>query len=266
MKVFSERTFHILNMSGKVRISEQQLPRIYQMLPPICEKLGIKEPELYLELNRMPNAYTSGDSDVFVVVTSGLLEYLNDEEIRSVIAHECGHIACHHVLYHTMGQYLLSGAAGMLGLGALFTTALQIAFAYWMRCSEFSCDRAAAICAGSAEPVVDVMLRLAGGGKDVDIDINRELFMQQATEYQQFVDDSTWNKVLQFLVLKDQSHPLLSVRAFDITQWCASTRFSDIVNQANGVIAADGSAHCPHCGATVNENWAFCKHCGQGIK
>lgn len=139
MKVFNERTFHILNMSGKVRLSETQYPHIYAMLPPICETLGIKEPELYLELNRTPNAYTYGDNDVFITVTSGLLEYMTDDEIRTVLAHECGHIACHHVLYHTMGSFLLSGAASMLGLDGLFTTALQLGFAYWERCSEFSC-------------------------------------------------------------------------------------------------------------------------------
>lgn len=264
MKVFNERTFHILNMSGKVRLSETQYPHIYAMLPPICETLGIKEPELYLELDRTPNAYTYGDNDVFITITTGLLEYMNDDEIRTVLAHECGHIACHHVLYHTMGSFLLSGAASMLGLDGLFTTALQLGFSYWERCSEFSCDRAAAICAGSPDPVVDVMLRLAGGGKDLGLPVNRDEFITQATEYKQYIQDSTWNKVLEFMILKDQNHPLLSVRAYDIIEWCNGKDFQRIAGLIEG--GAGAQTYCPNCQTEIEEDWMFCRRCGARLK
>lgn len=265
MKIFNERTFHILGMSSKVRITQTQYPHLYEMLPPICEKLEIKEPEMYLELNPYPNAYTLGDTDVFITVTSGLLEYLDDEEISTVLAHECGHIACHHVLYHTMGSFLLNGAAAMLGLDGLFTSALQMGFAYWERCSEFSADRAAAVCKGSPDPVVDVMLRLAGGGNNLKGVINRDEFIAQAEEYSQYVKDSTWNKVLEFLILQGQNHPLLSVRAFDILRWCESKDFQLVTN---GISTAglEGVVCCPHCGAEINSNWAFCRRCGNKIE
>lgn len=35
-----------INMASRIRLSERQLPEIYMHLPPICEKLGIPEPEL----------------------------------------------------------------------------------------------------------------------------------------------------------------------------------------------------------------------------
>ena len=57
MKVWSEKQFRIQNMSTNLRISEKQLSRYYDMLPPICEKLGIEVPELYLKLDVVPNAY-----------------------------------------------------------------------------------------------------------------------------------------------------------------------------------------------------------------
>lgn len=99
-----EQLLHGLNMANKIRLSEAQLPDLYKRLPPICAKLGITEPEFYLEMNPVPNAYTFGDTRIFLTVTSGLLEYLDDDEIEAVIAHECGHIACRHVLYHTMAR------------------------------------------------------------------------------------------------------------------------------------------------------------------
>ena len=110
MKVWSEKQFFIQNMSTNLRLSDKQLSKYYNMLPPICEKLGIDVPELYLELDVVPNAYTSGDTKPFIVITSGLLETMPEELIPTVLAHECGHIACHHVLYRTMGNLILSQA------------------------------------------------------------------------------------------------------------------------------------------------------------
>ena len=102
MKVWSEQQFKLINMSTNLRLGEDQMPEIYHLLPPICEKLGIEEPELYVELDVRPNAYTYGDTKPFIVLTSGLFETIPAELIPTVIAHECGHIACHHTLYTTM--------------------------------------------------------------------------------------------------------------------------------------------------------------------
>ena len=263
MKVFSERTMKILNMSSKVRLSPEQCPRIYNLLVPICEKFAIPVPELYLELDRNPNAYTSGDTTIYITVTSGLLELLTDDEIQAVLAHECGHIICHHVLYHTMGRVVLNGAAAFLGLGQLVSTALSVAFSYWMRCSEFSADRAAAVFCGGPDRVVDVMLRLAGGTTDVASEINAQLFMEQAKDYEDYVDDSNWNKILEALTLMDATHPFLSVRAASISQWCKNTHFDRLTT---GAPLALPSGCCPKCGNQVDDDWAFCRKCGAPLK
>ena len=82
MKVFNENMIHGLNMSNKIRITDQQLPNLYRLLPPVCEKLGIKEPEFYLEMDPVANAYTYGDSIIAITVTSGLVDLMNEEEIQ----------------------------------------------------------------------------------------------------------------------------------------------------------------------------------------
>ena len=133
-----------LNMATAIRLSPTQLPKLYNHLPPICNKLGIAEPEFYLKMDPMPNAWTFGDTKIYITITSGLVELLDDEELDSVIAHECGHILCRHVLYHTLAQYILGGADY---LGILGSLALPIKYAilYWYRKSELSCDRCASI-------------------------------------------------------------------------------------------------------------------------
>ncbi len=266
LKVWNEPSMKILNMSSKVRLSEEQCPRIYNLLVPICEKFSIPVPELYLELDRAPNAYTSGDTTVFITVTTGLLELMDDDEIQAVLAHECGHIVCHHVLYHTMGQIVLNGAASFLGLGALVNTALSTAFSYWMRCSEFSADRAAAVFCGGPDKVVDVMLRLAGGSKEVSDEIDSEKFMQQASEYATYVGTSQWNKLLEFLALMNVTHPFLAVRAASISEWCNGNSFKGIAANLNGLRMSAAEGRCPKCNASVSSDWAFCRKCGNPLK
>ena len=60
MKVWNEQLFNIENMSTNLRIGENQLPIYYKLLPPICEKLEIDIPDIYLKLDVNPNAYTYG--------------------------------------------------------------------------------------------------------------------------------------------------------------------------------------------------------------
>lgn len=124
-----EKLLYGTNMASNIRLSETQLPELYHRLPPICKLLGIPEPEFYLEMNPMPNAYTFGDTKIFIKVTSGLVEMLNDDEIDAVIAHECGHILCRHVLYHNMANLLLTGADAF-GLLGLFSAPIRYALLY----------------------------------------------------------------------------------------------------------------------------------------
>ena len=90
-----------INMASAIRLSPTQLPHLYNRLPPICEKLGIEEPEFYLVMDPTPNAWTYGDTRKYITITSGLVDLLTERELDCVIAHECGHILCRHVLYHS---------------------------------------------------------------------------------------------------------------------------------------------------------------------
>lgn len=234
LSVWNEKQFRIENMSGRLRLSEKQMAKYYNMLPPICEKLGIEVPELYLELNVQPNAYTSGDTNPFIVITSGLLETMPDELIPTVLAHECGHIVCHHVLYSTMGRLIINGLLSSFGtLSTLISTPLKMAFYYWMRCSEFSADRVAAIYDGTSEKMVETCMRFAGYDKDIVADVSIDEFMKQAIEYKQMVDENKMNKAMEVLAFSMSTHPLLAVRAYDCNEWGHSDLFNRVIKYIN---------------------------------
>ena len=234
MSLWNEPQQKILNMSTRIRLGEKQMKKYYDMLPPICEKLGIAVPDLYVEMNVDPNAYTYGDNEPFIVLTSGLFETFPDELIPTILAHECGHIACRHSLYSTMGRIVLGGAAGALSyhlkFGGLLTVPLQTAFYYWMRCSEFSADRAAVLCDGTPRKMQEVCMRFAGWGKEIITDTDIEAFLRQAVNYRDMIDGSAWNRTLEFMVLRDQNHPLTAVRATQCAEWAKSDRFRRILD------------------------------------
>lgn len=246
-----------INMATAIRLSPTQLPEIYRHLPPICERLGIEEPEFYLEMNPMPNAYTFGDSRIYITVTSGLVEMMDDEELDAVIAHECGHILCRHVLYHSIAQYILQGADYLGILGSL-TKPIQYAILYWYRKSELTCDRCASIVT-SPEVVTRVMARLSGGPKSLTKNINMREWALQADRYDAIKKDGTWNKFLQMLATIEQDHPFSAVRVREILRWAESEQYRNIKGTP---LLTDTSERCHNCNKPIDPSWKFCRHCG----
>lgn len=250
-----------VNMASAIRLSPTQLPKLYNRLPPICEKLGIDEPEFYLEMNPIPNAWTFGDTRIYITITSGLVEMMDDEELDAIIAHECGHIICRHVLYHSVARYILSGADSLGVLGAL-TVPIQYAILYRYRKSELSCDRCSSIVT-SPEIVSRVMARLAGGPKELTKDINMEEWARQADKYDEIRTDGLWNKTLQLYVTMGLDHPFNAVRVREILKWGESVQY---LNLKDNLKSEASGKKCSNCGRSVSPDWTFCKYCGNKLR
>lgn len=90
IRYFQEKPVELLAMGNCIRVSDRQYPELYEQLDPICQRLGIKKPELFVEMNPEPNGFTIGDRNPIVVVTSGLLETLDLKGVSVVLAHSCG--------------------------------------------------------------------------------------------------------------------------------------------------------------------------------
>lgn len=246
-----------LNMATAIRLSPTQLPNLYNHLPPICKKLGIHEPELYLQMNPMPNAFTFGDTRIFITITSGLVEMMEGEELDAVIAHECGHIVCHHVLYHSIAQIIFSGAASLGILGHL-AMPIQLALLYWSRKSELSCDRCGSVIT-SPEVITRVMARLSGGPRSITQEINFEEWARQADKYDEIKNENLWNKSLQIYAIAKEDHPFAAVRVREILKWGQSPQYQNLMENIKWEAY---SRKCPNCGLLVHDDWTYCKYCG----
>ncbi|MBP3542459.1 MAG: M48 family metallopeptidase [Clostridia bacterium] len=232
MKNFTEKTLHGMNMANKIRLGRDQLPGLYAFLAPLCETLGVEEiPELYLEQTPAVNAYTQGDSIVSITLTSGLVEAMTDLQIRAVLAHEVAHVACHHVLYHTLGDLLLTAGSDLLGLGGLLTAPLRLPLYQWLRMSELSCDRAAALCLGDPQPMLEALMILAGGKESRFGPLSLNSYIRQAESYAKEADESLLSKGLQYISVVGQSHPFLSMRVSELITFSESDRYKQLMKR-----------------------------------
>jgi len=75
-------------------VTREDLPRVYQVVERLTQKIGIPMPKIYVIPNESPNAFATGRNPehASVAVTQGILNLLNDEELEGVLAHELGHV------------------------------------------------------------------------------------------------------------------------------------------------------------------------------
>jgi len=75
-------------------VTREQLPRAYQIVERLTQRVGLPMPKIYVLPTDSPNAFATGRNPAHasVAVTHGILGLLNDEELEGVLAHELGHV------------------------------------------------------------------------------------------------------------------------------------------------------------------------------
>ncbi|MGA2356258.1 MAG: zinc metalloprotease HtpX [Terriglobales bacterium] len=89
-------------------ISREELPRVYNIVERLSQKVGLPMPKVYLIPTDSPNAFATGrnPNHASVAVTQGILNLLNDEELEGVIAHELGHVRNRDILISSIAATL----------------------------------------------------------------------------------------------------------------------------------------------------------------
>jgi len=96
-------------------VTREQLPRAYEAVERLTQKIGIPIPKIYVIPNESPNAFATGRNPqhASVAVTEGILNLLNDEELEGVLAHELGHVNNRDILISSVAA-TIAGAITML--------------------------------------------------------------------------------------------------------------------------------------------------------
>src|SRR5436305_2546684 len=232
IELFPERVAYIQNVAQTVRVSKKQCPQLYALLQEACAILDMPEPELYVAQSPIANALTSGHDHPYIIITTGLLDLMNEDEQLAVIAHELGHIKSGHVLYRTMalGIGLLLSVVGdmTLGIGRLVGRSLEGALLEWSRKSEFTADRAALLVVQDPQVMLSLMMKFAGGTLFQRHQMNVEEFLKQADLYEE-VDMNMLDRIYKMMLVTAVSHPLIIVRAREIMNWSDSQVYKDML-------------------------------------
>src|SRR3954470_678003 len=75
-------------------VSEEEDPRLYEMVRELTTRAGLPMPKLYVIPQEQPNAFATGRNPKHsaVAVTAGIRKLLSEDELRGVLSHELGHV------------------------------------------------------------------------------------------------------------------------------------------------------------------------------
>jgi Zn-dependent protease with chaperone function len=221
----NERAVRLIYLGSAIRAGEYQFVRLHRLLGEVGTALDASElPELYVIANPAPNAMTIGMSKPVIVVTSGLVDLLDEEEMRFILGHELGHAISGHAVYQTLLQRLiqLSGVLYAIPLGGLGIRAIMAALMEWSRKAELSADRAGLLATQDPAVAFRAHMKLASGGHLDDLD--HTAFFAQGAEYD--ASDDLRDSVLKLLLVEARSHPFTVVRATELRRWVDSGTYT----------------------------------------
>ncbi|MDB9466742.1 M48 family metallopeptidase [Dolichospermum circinale] len=232
-----ERPQLVYLMGNSIQVGPRQYSSIYQIFRECVRDLDISsEPTLFIAQDAQVNSYALGQDNPYIVVNTGLLELLNESELRTVLAHELGHIKCGHTILIQMAMWAMNAASVLgeltLGLGNFVSQALIYAFFEWRRKAELSADRAALLVMDDLNPVMSSMMKLSGGSNKYAHECSLQEFIQQSEKYQA-LDDDGLNQVYKFLIYNGAqgmmlSHPFPVERLHYLRSWAVSEEYQEI--------------------------------------
>lgn len=228
LSVLGERGIRQLFLANAVKVGPTQRPALDAMYAEVLATLDAPmRYELYVAQHYEANAFCIGFDRPFIVLNSQMIELLEPEERRAVLAHEVGHAMSGHATYTTLALlFLLVGTRFLPWLAGIAILPIELALFEWYRKAEFSADRAALL--GSQDPraAMSLFLKLAGGLR-YDDQIDLDAFLVQAAEYETQGDmtDNVW-KILNTAF---RTHPFATVRAAALQRWIVSGEYDRIL-------------------------------------
>jgi heat shock protein HtpX len=204
--------------AGAVPVTEAEAPQLHSIVRDLTLRAGMPMPALYVSPAPQPNAFATGRNPqhAAVAVTKGLMQVVDQDELRGVLAHELSHVRNRDILISSVAAAVALGitfVARMLMWGAMFgglgrdddegggnifgllammilapiaAMLLQMALS---RSREFEADRSAAALLGTGEPLARALEKLDSYAKKVPMDVDPAL----ATAY--IVNPLTGRKV-----------------------------------------------------------------------
>ncbi len=250
-----ERPRYVYLMGNAIQVGPRQYANLYHLFRECVRDLDVSpEPILFISQDPLANANALGQERPCVVLNTGLLDLLDEAELRVVFAHELGHVKCGHTTLNQMAIWAIRAVSGLaamtMGLSSLVSTGLLVAFYEWARKAELSADRAALLLADDTKLVFRTMMKMTGGSVRYGHEVSLDEFLQQADRYQD-LDQDGLNQVYKFLLYNDianrifLTHPFTVERVRYLRDWSVSDDYSQIRQGNYRQSAAEGAVEVP---------------------
>jgi len=226
--LLGERSLRTIYLASAVRVNERQFSGLHGLYTECLQILDVQDqPDLFVAQTPFVNAGAIGTDNPFIVINSGTMRMLDDDEQRYILGHELGHIMSDHVLYKTMLNMLLRMTVVRFGIpmGWLAIWAIIAALSEWDRKSELSADRAGLLCVQDPPVVYRSLMKMSGGG-DVD-EMNLDEFIRQAEDYEKGGDKlDSFYKILNLI---GRRHPFPVLRLGEAKKWVEEGEYRKIL-------------------------------------
>ena len=189
-----------LRMAGARQVTPEEAPRLHRIVDEVTSLTDLPKPRVYIVDNPSPNAFATGRNPKHAVVaaTTGIMNLLDDRELKGVMAHELGHVGNRdiligaivavfagaiamvaHVLQFRMifggfGGSRDNGGNGLLALIAiiLMPIAAMIIQMAISRTREYEADRTGARTTHDPEALADALMKLEQGAQMRPMQVN----------------------------------------------------------------------------------------------
>lgn len=214
-------------------VTEQQMPQYYAIVRDLTSRAGMPMPKLYVTPERQPNAFATGRNPehAAVAVTAGILDVLDWDELRGVLAHEISHVGNRDILIGSVAAAIAMGITfaarmamwgamfggfgggdrnernnpiGLLAMSLLAPLAAGLLQASLSRSREFEADRTGARLIEDGEPLARALQKLEAASTRIPMDID-------PAHAQAYIVNPLAGRKVQFANLF-RSHPPMDVR------------------------------------------------------
>lgn len=254
--------WHLIELQGShFRITRESCPELYSLIKEVEETLDITDrPKVYTQWGYNINGYTTGTKDnTLMMLNSGAIDLLTDNQLKYIVGHEMGHIKSNHVLYHMMAEFLPSIISLIPG-AKILSAPIQLALFYWQRMSELTADRAGLLACQDKEATLQAIVKMAGLPLKYFDSINEEAFLAQAEEFKK-MHEGFINGAMANISIMTSTHPWTVFRAAELIKWINSGEYDRILsgtkvkqcdpdNGGCGKIVSIDTSVCPMCGNT----------------
>lgn len=222
---FHVKTDMMIEYRGNgLEVTERTCPRVWRLKQLALDRLSIEDNiPIFLTREWDYNAFATGVTTPMIVLHSGIVEDLTNDELLSIIGHEMGHIKSQHMLYHYMARTVAQWAFNNNIVSAVVMQTIIVALMEWQRKSELTADRAGFIASQNKEACIWAMMKLMGLPEDYKdsskYEFTTDEVLKQYENSHEDITNSAYKKLIYAYITANISHPWTIERIHEIEKW-----------------------------------------------